>query len=189
MVDEPIRGEIAQILSDAKGKPHAGRELFPLVYNELRKLAQWKLAHELPGQTLTATSLVHEAYLRLVGRNPEQPWDGRAHFFSAAAESMRRILVENARHKRRLKHGGTLKRSDQRPDEVAAREASDDVLAVDEALARLAEVEPEAVKLVELRYFAGLTIPQAADVLGIGPRSADRLWSYARAWLRREIRR
>jgi len=169
-------------------QPHNARELLPQVYDELRKLAQWKLGHGPPGQTLTATALVHEAYLRLVGRNPERPWDGRAHFFAAAAESMRRILVENARQKRRLKHGGGVTREDIDPIQIAAHVTSDDILAVDEALARLAAVEPEAAKLVELRYFAGLSIPQAADILDIAPRSADRLWSYVRAWLRKEIR-
>jgi len=188
MSRENPHGDVTQILADlGKGEPHAARALVPLVYDELRKLAQWKLGHEPPGQSLTATALVHEAYLRLVGRNPDQPWDGRANFFAAAAESMRRILVENARHKRRSKHGGLLARSDQDPAEIAAPEPSDDVLAVDEALARLAEVEPEAAKLVEPRYFAGLSIPQAADILGIAPRSGDRLWAYARAWLREEI--
>jgi len=189
MSGERSHAEITQILADVgTGEPQGARALLPLVYDELRKLAQWKLGHEPPGQTLTPTALVHEAYLRLVGRNPEQPWDGRAHFFAAAAESMRRILVENARHKRRLTHGRRLARADRNPDEIAAPEASGDILAVDEALARLAEVEPEAAKLVELRYFAGLSIPQAADILGIAPRSADRLWAYARAWLRKEIR-
>ncbi len=160
-----------------------------MVYEELRRLARRKLAREAPGQTLNATALVHEAYLRLVGRNPEQPWDGRNHFFAAAAESMRRILVENARRKRRLRHGGDLVRQDLDPDQVVAPEPSDQLLAVDEAVDRLAQTDPTAAELVKLRYFAGLSIPQAADVLGISPRSADRLWAYARAWLRREIRR
>ncbi len=189
MLDQRSHAEITQILADlSNGDPQAARALLPLVYDELRKLARCKLGHEPPGQTLTPTALVHEAYLRLVGRNPDQSWDGRAHFFAAAAESMRRILVESARRKRRLKHGGELARADHDPDEIAAPEPPDDLLAVDEALGRLAKVEPEAAKLVELRYFAGLSIPQAADILGIAPRSADRLWAYARAWLRREIR-
>ncbi len=181
--------EITRILEAlSRGEHQAARALLPLVYEELRRLARRKLAREAPGQTLNATALVHEAYLRLVGKNPEQPWDGRNHFFAAAAESMRRILVENARRKRRLRHGGDLARQDLDPDQVVAPEPSDQLLAVDEAVDRLAQTDPTAAELVKLRYFAGLSIPQAADVLGMSPRSADRLWAYARAWLRREIR-
>jgi len=181
--------EVTHVLEAlSRGEPQAARQLLPLVYEELRRLARQKLAHEAPGQTLDATALVHEAYLRLVGKNPEQPWDGRGHFFAAAAESMRRILVENARRKRRHGHGGDLDRQDLDPDQVAAPEPPDELLAVDEALDRLAQTDLAAAELVKLRYFAGLSIPQAADVLGMSPRSADRLWVYARAWLRRELR-
>src|SRR5262249_7723581 len=157
-------------------------QLLPLVYNELRRLAAQKLALENPGQTLQATALVHEAYLRLVGDDPKQPWDGRGHFFAAAAEAMRRILVENARRKRGLKHGGDRHRQPLDPDGIAAPQAADDLLALDEALTRLAATEPQVAELVKLRYFAGLTIPQAAAHLQISPRTADAWWSYAKAW-------
>jgi RNA polymerase sigma factor (TIGR02999 family) len=189
MIEPQLPSEMTRILEAlSRGEPQAARQLLPLVYDELRRLAHQKLGREVPGQTLNATALVHEAYLRLVGKNPEQPWDGRGHFFAAAAEAMRRILVENARRKRRHRHGGDLVRQDLEPDQIAAPESSEELLAVDQALDRLAQTDPEAARLVELRYFAGLSIPQAADVLGISPRSADRLWAYARAWLRREIR-
>ncbi len=172
-----------------RGEPQAAGRLLPMVYDELRRLAARRLAGEAPGQTLDATALVHEAYLRLVGGDPERPWQGRAHFFAAAAEAMRRILVENARRKRRLKHGGGLARAEVEPAEIPAPEARsfDELLAIDSALDRLAATDSAAAELVKLRYFAGLSIPQAAEILGISPRSADRLWSYARAWLRREI--
>jgi len=180
--------EVSRILSAiAGGDPHASARLLPLVYDELRRLAAQKLAQERPGQTLDATALVHEAYLRLVGRCSEPHWDGRGHFFAAAAEAMRRILVENARRKRRLKHGGGLRRQDLNAAAVPAPERDDDLLALDAALGKLAEHDPQKAKLVELRYFAGLTGDQAAEVLGISPRTADRQWVYARAWLRREI--
>jgi RNA polymerase sigma factor (TIGR02999 family) len=189
MSEPQVPIEVTRILEAlSRGEPQAGRQLLPLVYDELRRLARQRLAREAPGQTLNATALVHEAYLRLVGKNPEQPWDGRGHFFAAAAESMRRILVENARRKRRHKHGGDLARHEVDPDQIATPESSSELLAVDEALDRLAQTDSAAAKLVELRYFAGLSIPQAADVLGMSPRSADRLWAYARAWLRRELR-
>jgi RNA polymerase sigma factor (TIGR02999 family) len=189
MSEPHVPSDLTHVLEAlSRGEPQAARQLLPLVYEELRRLARQKLAREAPGQTLDATALVHEAYLRLVGKNPEQPWDGRGHFFAAAAESMRRILVENARRKRRHRHGGDLDRQDLDPDQVAAREPSDQLLAVDEALDRLAQTDPTAAELVKLRYFAGLSIPQAADVLDISPRSADRIWAYARAWLRRELR-
>jgi RNA polymerase sigma factor (TIGR02999 family) len=184
-----VPSEVTRILEAlSQGQPQAARQLLPLVYEELRRLARQRLAREAPGQTLNATALVHEAYLRLVGKDPEQPWDGRGHFIAAAAESMRRILVENARRKRRHKHGGDLARQDLEPDQIVAPEVPDE-LVVDEALDRLAQTDSAAAKLVELRYFAGLSIPQAADVLGMSPRSADRLWAYARARLRRELRR
>lgn len=154
----------------------------PLVYDELRRLATQRLAQEKPGQTLQATALVHEAYVRLVGPDPQQRWDSRGHFFAAAAEAMRRVLVENARRKRGLKHGGGRSRQPLDPDRIAAPEAAADLLALDEALARLAATEPAVAELVKLRYFAGLTIPQAATQLQISPRTADAWWSYAKAW-------
>src|SRR5437870_10002326 len=153
--------DVTRILSVIEqGDPHAAEQLLPLVYDVLRELAAQKLAQEKPGQTLQATALVHEAYLRLLGPDPTQPWDSRGHFFAAAAEAMRRILVENARRKRGLKHGGGRQRQPLDPDCVAAPEAADDLLALDEALTRLAATEPNVVELVKLRYFAGMTIPQ-----------------------------
>ncbi len=165
-----------------RGDPLAADQLLPLVYGELRQLAAQRLVRENPGQTLQPTALVHEAYLRLVGTDPKQLWGGRGHFFAAAAEAMRRILVENARRKRGLKHGGDRHRQPLDPDCVAAPEVADDLLALDEALTRLAAAEPEVAELVKLRYFGGLTIPQAAAQLRISPRTADAWWSYARAW-------
>src|SRR5262249_45495457 len=150
----------------------------PLVYDELRKLAAHKLAHEKPGQTLDATALVHEAYLRLVDTDSAQPWNSRGHFFAAAAEAMRRILVDNARRKRRRKRGEGRARVDLEGLEVAAPERRDELLALDEALTLLTATDPQAAALVKLRYFAGFTIPQAAEVLGIAPRTADFLWAY-----------
>jgi RNA polymerase sigma factor (TIGR02999 family) len=179
--------EVTRILSAIKqGDVHAAEQLLPLVYDELRQLAAQRLAQEKPGQTLQATALVHEAYLRLVG---DQHFDTRGHFFAAAAEAMRRILVESARRKMRLKRGGEKARVDLDAIELAAPQADDDVLALDEALTRLGEADSDAAELVKLRYFAGLSIPQAAEALGIGARSADRLWAYARAWLRDALTR
>jgi RNA polymerase sigma factor (TIGR02999 family) len=169
-----------------KGDPQAAAQLLPLVYDELRKLAAQRLAQEKSGQTLQATALVHEAYMRLVG---DQQFANRRHFFAAAAEAMRRILVENTRRKKSLKHGGAMARQEMDPSDVAAPESDPDLLALDEALSKFAVVDPQAAELVQLRYFAGLTIKQAADVLGVSPRTADFLWSYARAWLRSELRR
>jgi RNA polymerase sigma factor (TIGR02999 family) len=161
-------------------------QLLPLVYDELRKLAAQKMAHEKPGQTLDATALVHEVYLRLIGVDAMRHWHGRSHFISAAAEAMRRILVDRARRKHSQKRGGDRARvAFEEPPGASADE--NEVLAVHEALAELAAVDPQAAELVKLRYFAGLSIPDAAQVLDIGARSADRLWSYARAWLRRAI--
>jgi RNA polymerase sigma factor (TIGR02999 family) len=175
--------EVTRILNAIEqGDPHAAGQLLPLVYEELRRLAAQKLAREAPGQTLDATALVHEAYLRLVGPAEAQPWDSRGHFFAAAAEAMRRILVDKARRKRSRKHGGDRGRRELDPSALAAPEASEDLLALDEALTRLAAAEPQVAELVKLRYFAGLTIPQAAQHLGIAPRTADAWWSYARAW-------
>jgi RNA polymerase sigma factor (TIGR02999 family) len=177
--------EVTRILSAIEqGDPQAAEQLLPLVYDELRKLAAQKLAREAPGQTLQATALVHEAYVRLVG---DQHFDGRGHFFAAAAEAMRRILVDAARRKKRLKRGGERKRLDLDQLEVADEAISDDLLALDEALTRLAEADPSAAELVKLRYFAGLSTPQAAEALGTSLRSAERLWTYARAWLRRAM--
>jgi RNA polymerase sigma factor (TIGR02999 family) len=180
--------EVTRILSAVEqGDPHAAEQLLPLLYDELRKLAAQKLAQEKPGQTLQPTALVHEAYLRLIGGEQESHWDNRGHFFAAAAEAMRRILVENARHKQSQKHGGGLARQQLDPDQHLAPAIREDLLALDEALTRLAAVNLQAAQLVQLRYFAGLSIPEAAQNLGISPRSADRLWAYARAWLHQDI--
>ena len=166
-----------------RGEPEAAGRLLPLVYDELRRLAAQKLAHEKPGQTLQATALVHEAYLRLVGGDPARPWNGRGHFFAAAAEAMRRILVENARRRRSLKRGGGLVRRELDDLQLAAPEPAEDLLALDDALNRLAGVDPVKAELVKLRYFAGMTIEEAADALGISSATAKRYWTYARAWL------
>jgi RNA polymerase sigma factor (TIGR02999 family) len=177
--------EVTRILSALEqGDPHGAEQLLPLVYDELRKLAAQKLAQEKPGQTLQATALVHEAYLRLVGVDPKLPWDSRRHFFAAAAEAMRRILVEKARRKMRRKREGERVRVDLNAVNPAVPALDDDLLDLDDALTRLAQADPAAAELVKLRYFAGLSIPEAAEALGIGARSADRLWAYARAWLR-----
>jgi RNA polymerase sigma factor (TIGR02999 family) len=169
-----------------QGNPKAAAELLPLVYDELRGLAAAWLAAEPAGQTLQPTALVHEAYLRLVGGQTQQDWGGRGHFFGAAAEAMRRILVDNARRKQSKKRGGDRARLDL--DQFAAgAEYGDDVLDIDAALAGLAKADPQAAELVKLRYFAGLSIPQAAAVLGVSPRGADFLWAYARAWLLRAL--
>jgi RNA polymerase sigma factor (TIGR02999 family) len=170
-----------------RGDPQAASQLLPLVYDELRRLAEQKLALEKPGQTLNATALVHEAYLRLIGNKPEQPWNGRGHFFAAAAEAMRRILIENARRKRRLRHGGENQRVPLREEELADQKAEDRLLAVDEALDRLAGVDQQVGEVVKLRYFMGLTIEQTADALDISVRTANRHWSFARAWLYQQL--
>src|SRR5215510_10626775 len=180
--------DVTRILSAIEhGDPSAAEQLLPLVYDELRHLAAQWLAQEKPGQTLQATALVHEAYLRLVGAGEEPHWDNRRHFFAAAAEAMRRILVESARRKQAHKHGGGRQRLDLDGEALAAPGLDVDVLALDAALTRLAEHDPIKAKLVELRYFAGLTGDQAAAALGISASSADRLWVYTRAWLRREL--
>lgn len=180
--------DVTQILNAIEsGDPAVAAELLPLVYEELRKLAAARLAGERAGHTLQPTALVHEAYLRLVGGNPAQPWNGRGHFFAAAAEAMRRILVDAARRKQSRKHGGDRHREDLHPDAVAAPEPDLDLVALDAALVRLAEADPVKARLVELRYFAGLTGDEAATVLGLSPSAADRLWVYTRAWLRREL--
>jgi RNA polymerase sigma factor (TIGR02999 family) len=168
-----------------RGDPHAAEELLPLVYDELRRLAAEKLGRENPGQTLQPTALVHEAYLRLVDVDQSREWSGRTHFFAAAAEAMRRILVDRARQKKSRKRGGARARIEFRDELLAATEDSDEILAVHENLNRLAAVDPQAAELVKLRYFAGMSIDETASALNISPRSADRLWSYARAWLQR----
>jgi RNA polymerase sigma factor (TIGR02999 family) len=180
--------DITRILSAIEsGAPHAADELLPLVYDELHRLAAARLADERPGQTLQATALVHEAYVRLVGPDPDKPWEGQAHFFAAAAEAMRRILLDSARRKGRRKRGGGMARCDLDDIDPAAPESLDDLLALDEALGRLAAADPQAAELVRLRFYAGLPIPEVARILGISPRSADRTWAYARAWLHRAI--
>jgi RNA polymerase sigma factor (TIGR02999 family) len=180
--------EVTRILNDLQqGNPHAAAQLLPLVYDELRKLAAARLAQEAPGNTLDATALVHEAYLRLVGPADADRWDHRGHFFAAAATAMRRILIERARKKQRLIHGGNRRRQELHPDLAAAPQPDEELLALDAALARLAERDPLKARLVELRYFAGLTGDQAAQILGISPSTADRHWVFARAWLRREV--
>jgi len=172
-----------------RGEEQAARDLLPIVYDELRRLAAQRLAQENPGQTLQATALVHEAYLRVVGSDAGKRWDGRGHFFAAAAEAMRRILVENARRKSRQKRGGELDRCELDYDALAAPAPADDLIALDEALDKLARFDPPIAELVKLRYFADLTIPQAAEILGISPRTADFHWKYAKAWLRDELGR
>jgi RNA polymerase sigma factor (TIGR02999 family) len=180
--------EVTCILSAIeKGDPHAAKRLLPLVYEELRRLAAAQMAREKPGQTLDATALVHEAYLRLVGPAAGRRWEGRGHFFAAAAEAMRRILVEAARRKKRLRHGGAFQRVELADDVPAAERPPEDVLAVDEALGQLAAADPPTAELVKLVYFAGLTMEQAAETLGIAPRTAYRNWAYARAWLFRRL--
>jgi RNA polymerase sigma factor (TIGR02999 family) len=163
-------------------------ELLPVLYAELRHLAAALTARLTPGQTLQPTALVHQAYLRLVGQGEERHWDGRGHFFAAAAEAMRRILVENARYKRRVRHGGGLKRLDLDGIDVADDAADERLLALDEAIAKLAAEEPEVAEVVKLRYFVGLTIEQTAEVLGISVRTANRHWAYARAWLHGQLK-
>ena len=182
--------EVTRILSAIEqGDSHAADQLLPLVYDELRKLAARKLAHEKPGQTLDATALVHEAYLRLVGAIPGKTWTGRGHFFAAAAEAMRHILVEQARRKARHKRGGGRQRLDFRGSEPTVEAPHlGDILAVDEALTQFAAKHPEKAELVKLRYFAGLTIADTAAALGISTATAERHWRYARAWLARQLR-
>jgi RNA polymerase sigma factor (TIGR02999 family) len=169
------------------GDPEAPAQLLPLVYEELRRLAKHRLAHEPPGQTLQPTDLVHEAYLRLVGEAGGQHWSGRNHFFAAAAEAMRRILVESARRKHRLKHGGDRVRAELDEAEVLAPEPREDLLALDEALTLLAATDRTAADLVQLRYFGGLSVADAAQVLGLSVRSAERIWTYTRVWLLERI--
>ena len=176
--------EVTRILSAIdRGDPQAAEQLLPMVYAELRKLAAQRLTNEKPGQTLQATALVHEAYLRLVGPDGGRGWDGRGHFFAAAAEAMRRILVESARRKRRDRHGGGRRRVHPDLDALTAAGPAEDLLALHDALDRFAAHDPVKAKLVELRFFAGLTLEQAAGCLGISLSTADRAWRYTRAWL------
>ncbi len=182
--------DVIRILTAIKqGDPRAAGQLLPLVYDELRKLAAQKLAREKSGQTLQATALVHEAYLRLVDADETHDWESRGHFFAAAAEAMRRILIDNARRKQADKHGGGWQRHELLETELAIDSTTGDFLAVDDALSRLASKEPVIARLVELRFFAGLLLPQAAKCLGISERTAYRHWAYARAWLQRELDR
>lgn len=170
------------------GDPQAAEKLLPLVYEELRRLAALRLAQERPGQTLQATALVHEAYLRLLGPEGQNlDWANRGHFFAAAAEAMRRILIENARRKRAEKHGGAFQRLELIDAELAIDTSTDDLFDLDEALKRFAEVHPRAARLLHLRFFLGMSIREAAETLGTDTRTADRDWSYARAWLFREL--
>lgn len=169
------------------GDPLATDRLLPVVYEELRKLAAAELANESPGQTLQPTALVHEAYLRLVGGTNPQPWNSRGHFFAAAAVAIRRILIDNARSKGSQKRGGDFVRRDLNEEQASLPAAHEDLLALDEALQELTVAHPKAAELVQLRYFAGLTLPEAAQVLDVSLRTAGRLWTFARAWLRREI--
>ena len=171
----------------AASDPRTTAQILPLVYDDLLRLAVRRLAKEAPGQMLQPTDLVHEAYLRLRKRGVSAHWDDRAHFFGAAAKAMRRILVENARRRKRMKHGGHLVREDLDASQLQAPEPHEDLVALDEALTLLATTDRTAADLIQLRYFGGLTIPEAARMLGISSRTADRLWSYARAWLHREM--
>jgi RNA polymerase sigma factor (TIGR02999 family) len=180
--------DVTRVLqSIEQGDPGAASQLLPLVYAELRRLAAQKLVHEAPGQTLQPTALVHEAYLRLVGKDENHSWDSRGHFFAAAAEAMRRILVDNARRKHSHKRGGELARQEIDLSHIAAPEPAPDLLALDEALHKLAQDEPQVAELVKLRYFAGRTIKDAAELLGISPRTANNHWAYARAFLLAEV--
>ena len=179
--------EVTRILSAIQhGNAQAAKELLPLVYDELRRLAAVKLSHENPGQTLQPTALVHEAWLRLGGQE-NRAWNGRPHFFGAAAEAMRRILIDNARRKRALRHGGGQQRMDVQEIEIAAAVLDDDLLEVNAALERFAALDKQKAELVKLRYFTGLTIEEAAEILGVSAPTANRWWAYARAWLHKEI--
>jgi RNA polymerase sigma factor (TIGR02999 family) len=182
--------DVTRILSAIEqGDSQAAEQLLPLVYDELRKLAAQQFVQEKPGQTLQSTALVHEAYLRLVDVKQVQHWNSRGHFFAAAAEAMRRILVERARRKGRIRHGGGLRRAELFDENVAAPADGEQILVLDEALTRLAAARPQAAELVKLRFFTGLTLEEIAPMLAISPRTARRLWAFARAWLRREMER
>ncbi|PHS02181.1 MAG: RNA polymerase subunit sigma [Blastopirellula sp.] len=180
--------DVTQILSQIEaGDPNAAEELLPLVYEELRKLAAHRMTQENPGHTLQATALVHDTYLRMVDVEKAQHWDSRAHFFAAAAEAMRRILVNNAVRKSRPKHGGDRQRVDLEESIQFSKSTNDELLSLNEALTKLSETDKTAAEIVNLKYFAGLTLPQIADILGISARTADRRWAYARAWLHQEL--
>jgi RNA polymerase sigma factor (TIGR02999 family) len=180
--------DVTRILSAIEqGDPEAAEQLLPLVYDELRKLAAQKMREEKPGQTLQATALVHEAYVRLVDVEKAQHWNSRGHFFAAAAEAMRRILVEKARHKNRLKRGGGMERVELDSGCAVSESPRLDLLALDEALTKLAVEEPIKARLVTLRYFAGLTMPEAAEVLGVSVATAERYWTFAKSWLFAEL--
>jgi RNA polymerase sigma factor (TIGR02999 family) len=180
--------DVTQILSRIEsGDSTAASQLLPLVYEELRKLAAQRLVHEKPGQTLQATGLVHEAYLRLVDTDQTEHWNGRGHFFAAAAEAMRRIIIENARRKQQVGRGGDHRRISIDSLQIADDAISDDLLALDESLGRLEAHDPTAAQLVKLRYFAGMTVHEAAESLGISQRTAERNWTYARTWLHRDL--
>jgi RNA polymerase sigma factor (TIGR02999 family) len=180
--------EVTRILDQIQqGDRHAAEQLLPLVYDELRKLAAQKLAHERPGQTLQPTALVHEAYLRLVDVEQVQHWDSRGHFFAAAAEATRRVLIDNARRRCAQRRGGGAKRQSLQGLEAAAPGSDDELLAVDEALERFQKLDPTKAELVKLRYFGGLTIPETAQALGISTTTANRYWAYARSWLHEEL--
>jgi RNA polymerase sigma factor (TIGR02999 family) len=180
--------EVTRILSAMEsGEPLEAERLMPLVYDELRRLAAQRLAREKPGQTLQPTALVHEAYLRLVDTATIRRWDSRGHFFAAAAEAMRRILVERARRRRRHRHGGGFQRLELSEAEVVVEPDDEQILLLDEGLDRLAAVRPQAAALVKLRFFSGLTAEEAAPMVGLSPRTARRLWAFARAWLRRDM--
>jgi RNA polymerase sigma factor (TIGR02999 family) len=178
---------LLETTATSAGDRHAAMDLLPLVYGELRKLAAVRIAAEAPGQTLQPTALVHQAYLRLVGSTDEPRWAGQGHFFAAAAEAMRRILVESARRKASHKHGGDRHRVDLDGSLLAPPDTREDLVALDEALNKLAATEPQAAELVQLRYFAALPLPEIAPILGISPRTCDRLWAFARAWLHQEL--
>ncbi len=180
--------DVTQILSKIEsGDPKAAEQLLPLVYDELRKLAAVRFAHEKPGQTLQATSLVHDAYIRLVDVKQAQHWNSRGHFFAAAAEAMRRILVDQSRRRKAAKRGGGGQREELHESAIPDESSSDELLAVDEILDQLAEIDPEAANLVKLKFFVGLTMNEVADAMGISVRTAYDIWAYARTWLRQKV--
>ena len=180
--------DVTQILNAIQqGDPSASDQLLPLVYDELRILARQRLSNEKPGQTLQATALVHEAYLRLVGNDNEPSWDNRGHFFAAAAEAMRRILVEAARRKKRLRHGGDLQRKEAVIDNLPSPYRVDEVLELHEHLTQLSETHPQVVRLVEMKYFAGFTLEEIAEQMNFNVRTAQRYWAYAKAWLKKAM--
>jgi len=180
--------DVTQILNAIEqGDPQAAQKLLPVVYEELRKLAAHKLAHERPGQTLQATALVHDAYVRLVDVDKAQVWNSRGHFFAAAAEAMRRILVDQARRRQAAKRGGGAEREELHESAIAAGRPADELLAVDDVLDRLAEIDPAAARLVKLRFFVGLNMSEVAEAMGISVRSAHDIWAYARTWLHQKV--